>query len=120
VQNVFLMIESWYKDPISQSSMISCNGIHGKGEEAVILFNRMCSLGIKPDHIIGVGILSACVRAGLVSVGFEIYNSLVSNHGVVPTVEICSCMVDMLGRAGRFSEALNFIGSMPHTCSSSI
>jgi len=112
--------ESWCKDAISWSSMISCYGIHGKGEEAVILFNRMCSLGIKPDHIISVGILSACVRAGLVSVGLDIYNSLVKNHGVVPTVEICSCMVDMLGRAGRLPAALDFIESMPHACGSSV
>ncbi|ONK70904.1 uncharacterized protein A4U43_C04F2720 [Asparagus officinalis] len=112
--------QSWCKDAISWSTIISCYGIHGKGEEAVILFNRMCNLGTKPDHITSVGVLSACGRSGLVSEGLEIYNSLVKDYGVVPTVEICSCMVDMLGRAGRLSKALDFIKSMPHISGSSV
>lgn len=112
--------ESWCKDAISWSSMINCYGIHGKGEEAVILFNRMCSIGVRLAHITSVGVLSACSRSGLVSEGLEIYNSLVKNHGIVPTVEICSCKVDMLGRAGRLFEALDFINTTPHATGSSV
>lgn len=89
--------ESCCKDAISWSSIISCYVIHGKGEEALILFKEMCSLGIKLDHITSISVLSACSWSGLVSLGLEIYNSLVKNHGIVPIVEICSCVVDMLG-----------------------
>ncbi|XP_020095264.1 pentatricopeptide repeat-containing protein At3g46790, chloroplastic-like [Ananas comosus] len=103
---------SWHKDTISWSSIISSYGIHGKGEEAVGLFNEMCSLGIKPDSIIGLVVLSACCRAGLVENALEIYNSLVKDHEIIPTVEMCSCMVDLLGRAGQLNRALDFIKSM--------
>nr|XP_010918861.1 pentatricopeptide repeat-containing protein DOT4, chloroplastic [Elaeis guineensis] len=112
--------ESWHKDVISWSSMISCYGIHGEGKEAVVLFNEMCSLGVKLDRITSLAVLSACDRAGLVSEGVDIYNSLVKNCAVVPSVEICSCMVDMLGRAGQLNEAVDFINSMPVAPSPSV
>ncbi|XP_072961844.1 putative pentatricopeptide repeat-containing protein At3g23330 [Typha angustifolia] len=103
---------SWQKDAISWSSMIASYGIHGEGEEAVVLFLEMCGLGIKPDNMIGLAVLSACSRAGLVVKGLEIYNLLVKDHEVLPTVEMCSCMVDLLGRAGLLNHALDFIKSM--------
>ncbi|PKA62948.1 Putative pentatricopeptide repeat-containing protein [Apostasia shenzhenica] len=104
--------ESWHKDGISWSSMISCHGIHGEGNEALKLFEKMCSLGIKLNHVNILGVLSACSRAGLVKEGMQIYSSLVGSHGFIPSSEIFSCMVDMLGRAGKLEEALDFIDSM--------
>ncbi|OVA04824.1 Pentatricopeptide repeat [Macleaya cordata] len=101
------------KDAISWSSMIAGYGLHGNGDEAISLYNKMIQLGIKPDNITLVGVLSACSRSGLVNEGFEIYNSAVTDYGVSLTVEICACMVDMLGRAGQLDQALEFINSMP-------
>lgn len=112
--------ESWHKDVISWSSMISCYGIHGKGDEAIVLFNEMRSLGVKLNQITSLAVLSACDRAGLVSEGVDIYNSLVKNHDVVPSVEMCSCMVGMLGRAGQLNQAVAFIDSMPFSPSPSV
>ncbi|XP_058095050.1 pentatricopeptide repeat-containing protein At3g12770-like [Magnolia sinica] len=105
--------ESFCKDTISWSSMITGYGLHGRGEEAVALFNNMLQAGINPDNITSVGVLSACSRAGLITEGFEIYNLLTVDYGILPTMEIYSCVVDMLGRAGQLDQALNFINSMP-------
>ena len=100
------------KDAISWSSMISGYGLHGRGEEAVSLYNEMVVRGIKPDTITIVGLLSACGRSGLVEEGLEIYGSCISEFGIEPTVEICACVVDMLGRSGRLEQALEFIKRM--------
>ncbi|CAD5196927.1 unnamed protein product [Musa acuminata subsp. malaccensis] len=105
--------ESWKKDVISWSSMISCYGIHGKGDQAITFFRKLSSVNFKLNYITSLAILSACARGGLAMEGLEICNSLVKNHAVMPTVEICSCMVDMLGRAGQLHHALDFINSMP-------
>ncbi|KAJ0967351.1 hypothetical protein J5N97_024268 [Dioscorea zingiberensis] len=105
--------KSWHKDVISWSSMVSCYGIHGRGGEALDLLDKMCSHGIKLDHITSVGILSTCARSGLVNEGIKIYDSIITNHGVCPSIEICSCIVNMLGRAGLLNQALDFIRSMP-------
>ncbi|WCJ24151.1 Pentatricopeptide repeat (PPR) superfamily protein [Euphorbia peplus] len=101
------------RDAISWSSMISGYGLHGKGKESVFIYDTMLQLGNKPDAITVVGILSACGRSGLVDEGLRIYNSAIREYGVKPTIEICACIVDMLGKSGQLQEALNFIRTMP-------
>ncbi|KAJ4722822.1 Pentatricopeptide repeat-containing protein [Melia azedarach] len=109
----FFEDSSFHKDAISWSSIISGYGLHGKGEEAVSLYNKMLSLGNKPDTITIVGVLSACARTGLTNEGLNIYNSAINVYGIKPTIEICACVVDMLGRAGQLQRSLEFIKTMP-------
>uniref|UniRef100_M8ATX5 Pentatricopeptide repeat-containing protein n=1 Tax=Aegilops tauschii TaxID=37682 RepID=M8ATX5_AEGTA len=103
---------TWHKDVISWGSMVLGYGLHGMGTEAVALFDQMHASGVKPDSIVGLGVLSACCRAGMVLKGLEIYNSLVKDHKVHPTVEMSACVVDLLGRSGLIDHALDFIKSM--------
>uniref|UniRef100_A0A0A9DDQ3 Pentatricopeptide repeat-containing protein n=1 Tax=Arundo donax TaxID=35708 RepID=A0A0A9DDQ3_ARUDO len=103
---------SWCKDVISWGAMILGYGVHGMGVEAVALFDQMLACGVKPDSIVGLGVLSACCHAGLVLKGLDIYNSMVKDHGVHPTEEMCACIVDLLGRSGHVEHALDFIKSM--------
>ncbi|EEF30342.1 pentatricopeptide repeat-containing protein, putative [Ricinus communis] len=49
--------------------MIIALGQHGLGQESIELFEKMLALGIKPDHITYVGVLSACTHVGLVEQG---------------------------------------------------
>ncbi|KAA8527832.1 hypothetical protein F0562_035299 [Nyssa sinensis] len=105
--------DSLCKDAISWSSMISGYGLHGEGQEAILLYDKMLQLGTKPDMITLVGVLSACGRSGLVNEGLKIYRSIVNDYGIKPTLEICACMVDMLGRSGQLDQALDFINTMP-------
>ncbi|XP_039063359.1 pentatricopeptide repeat-containing protein At3g12770-like [Hibiscus syriacus] len=104
---------SFHKDAISWSSMICGYGLHGMGEEAISLYNQMLFLGNKPDMITVVGVLSACSRSGLVKEGLRLYNKITNEYGMKPTVEICACVVDMLGRSGQLDRALDFIKKMP-------
>ncbi|OMO95305.1 hypothetical protein COLO4_15995 [Corchorus olitorius] len=104
---------SFCKDAISWSSMICGYGLHGKGEEAVSLYDQMLLLGNKPDMITVVAVLSACARSGLVNKGLSIYDSITKEYRMNPTVEICACVVDMLGRSGQLDRALDFIRTMP-------
>lgn len=101
------------KDAISWSSIISGYGLHGQGHQAVILFDKMLHNGIKPDTTVVVAVLSACSKSGLIHDGLRIYDSVVTNYKIKPTVEMCSCIVDMLGRSGQLNKALDFIKSMP-------
>ncbi|PIN20998.1 hypothetical protein CDL12_06306 [Handroanthus impetiginosus] len=105
--------ECIYKDAISWSSIISGYGLHGQGHHAVILFDKMCLDGINPETTVVVGVLSACCRSGLINDGIRIYESAVTNYGIKPTMEMCSCMVDMFGRSGQLNRALGFIENMP-------
>ena len=53
--------------------------------------------------------IDRCSHSGLVSEGLEIYNEMESKYGITPTIIHKTCMVDLLGRAGRLDEAELFI-----------
>ncbi|KAK6130527.1 hypothetical protein DH2020_035736 [Rehmannia glutinosa] len=105
--------ECIHKDAISWSSIVSGYGLHGQGQRAVNVFDKMLQSGIKPDTSVIVGVLSACCKSGLINDGMRIYDTIVSNYEIKPTVEMCSCMVDMFGRLGELNRAHDFIKSMP-------
>ncbi|KAF5737872.1 pentatricopeptide repeat-containing protein [Tripterygium wilfordii] len=103
----------WKKDTVSWTSMIIALAQHGLGEESIELFEKMLAVGIKPDHITYVGVLSACTHVGLVEQGRSYYNLMKNVHQIEPTHSHYACMIDLLGRAGLLQEAYNFINSMP-------
>ncbi|KAG9134949.1 hypothetical protein Leryth_001249 [Lithospermum erythrorhizon] len=93
------------RDVISWTSMIVAFGSHGQASEAINLFRRMLQSNVKPDRVTFLAVLSACSHAGLVDVGCLFFNLMVNEHGIQPTVEDYSCLIDLLGRAGRLHEA---------------
>ncbi|KAL0284058.1 UNVERIFIED_CONTAM: Pentatricopeptide repeat-containing protein [Sesamum angustifolium] len=52
-------------------------------------------------------------HAGLVDEGERIFHSIVYDHGFEPNSEHYACMVDILGRAGKLRDAIEFINKMP-------
>jgi pentatricopeptide repeat protein len=86
--------------------------MHGHGREALKLFEQMC-VGVKPDDITFVCLLSACSHAGLVDEGMSCYASMITVYMILPKSEHYSCMVDLLGRAGKLHKAENMIKVMP-------
>ncbi|XP_020520637.1 pentatricopeptide repeat-containing protein At3g53360, mitochondrial isoform X1 [Amborella trichopoda] len=106
---------TWMSDPdvVSWSSLVVGYAQYGYGEEALHLFSKMQDLGIKPNHITLVGVLSACSRIGLIDVGAHVFRNMERDHGIVPTREHYACMVDLFGRAGHLKEAEDFISRMP-------
>ncbi|KAJ4715635.1 Pentatricopeptide repeat [Melia azedarach] len=111
-RRVFNLIH-WHRETVSWTSMIVALAQHGLGEEAIRLFERMLALGIKPDHITHVGVLSACTHRGLVDQGRNYYNMMKNVHRIEPTRSHYACMVDLFGRAGLLQEAYDFIENMP-------
>ncbi|KAL6003289.1 hypothetical protein ACLOJK_023512 [Asimina triloba] len=102
------------KDLAVWSSMITGYAVHGKGEDAIALFEDMQrEEGIKPDAIIFTGVLLACSHSGLTEEGYKYFYSMHRNYGIKPGVEHYSCLIDLLGRAGHFSLALKHIHEIP-------
>ncbi|CAA7401532.1 unnamed protein product [Spirodela intermedia] len=105
--------EMTQRDVVSWTSMVSAYGMHGLGADAVALFESMRESGLKPDHIAFVAVLSACSHAGLLEEGRRYFRSMTDQYQLTPTVEHFTCMVDLLGRAGRLEEAYGFVKQMP-------
>ncbi|CAJ1974737.1 unnamed protein product [Sphenostylis stenocarpa] len=101
------------KDLVMFTAMIGGYAMHGMSEEALRIFSHMLKLGIQPDHIIFTSILSACSHAGRVDEGLKIFYSIEKLHGMKPTVEQYACVVDLLARGGRISEAYSLVTSLP-------
>lgn len=101
------------KDSLAWTAMISSLAMHGRGEEALHLFDKMLSIGLKPDHVTFVGILSACSHAGLIEEGRYQFYCMKRIFNINPNLEHYGCMVDILGRNGCVKEAWNLILSMP-------
>ncbi|KAF8413275.1 hypothetical protein HHK36_001251 [Tetracentron sinense] len=101
------------QDVVSWTSMISAYGMHGEGQDAMILFSKMQDSGLTPDHIAFVSVLSACSHGGLLEEGRYYFKLMTEEYAIVPRIEHFACMVDLLGRAGRVDEAYSFIKQMP-------
>lgn len=102
------------KNEVSWNAMISAFAFHGRAQEALSLFQRMSREGAScPNDVTFVGLLSACVHAGLVDEGKRLFHLMISSFGLTPKIEHYSCMVDLLARTGRVYEAWDFVEKMP-------
>eukprot|EP00253_Pinus_taeda_P025313 PITA_25313 len=108
-----LFDEMFERDVISWNAIIGGYAMHGYGEDALKLFYRMQQVGMKPDHITFVSLLSACSHAGLVDEGWQYFDRMSQDYHIMPRVKHYACMVDLLGRAGLIDEAQNLINEMP-------
>ncbi|KAE8656678.1 Pentatricopeptide repeat-containing protein [Hibiscus syriacus] len=102
--------EMGYRDLVSWNSMLKAYGLHGKAKEALQLFQQM---DLRPDTTTFVALLSACSHSGMVEEGMRIFDSMFKNHSIIPQLDHYACMVDILGRAGRITEAEELIRGMP-------
>lgn len=98
---------------ISWNSLLSVYSQHGLGKEALELFDKMVLAGVKPNAVTFVSLLIGCSHAGLVDEGLNFFSSMERTYGVIPRTEHYSCVIDLLGRAGRLIEAEEFIQTMP-------
>ncbi|XP_062092710.1 pentatricopeptide repeat-containing protein At2g39620 [Humulus lupulus] len=101
------------KDNVSFNVMLAGYAVHGRGNCAVSLFSLMQESYVQVDKLSFISVLSACRHSGLVKEGRKIFQSMHQKHLLDPNLEHYACMVDLLGRAGLFDEALNLISTMP-------
>ncbi|GJV46881.1 pentatricopeptide repeat-containing protein [Tanacetum coccineum] len=100
------------KNVITWSTMIAAYGYHGQGQKALELFPMMLKYGIKPNNITFVSLLYACSHSGLVEEGLQVFSQMQEQYLLKPNVKHYTCMVDLLGRAGRLDQAFSMIESM--------
>jgi pentatricopeptide repeat protein len=93
--------------------MIGGYAIHRLPKEALQRFEQMCKEGVQPDDTTFVCLLlSACSHAGLMDEGLRCYSSMSTVYIYSAKLEHNTCMIDLLGRAGRLQEAENMIKPM--------
>ncbi|KAL6518107.1 hypothetical protein OROMI_033808 [Orobanche minor] len=108
---VFKRIED--KDVVSWNTIIIGYARHGFADEALRHFESMKRACFQPDEVTMVGVLSACSHTGLVEKGRHHFYSMNQDFGITPNSKHYTCMIDLLGRAGRLDEAQNLMANMP-------
>ncbi|EOX91375.1 hypothetical protein QUC31_003086 [Theobroma cacao] len=101
------------RDLVSWNTMIGGFALHGLGEAALQLLKEMNYLGVCPSPVTLTSALSACNHSGLVDEGLKVFSSMTRGFHLSPSMEHFACVVDMLSRAGRLEDAINFIEKMP-------
>lgn len=86
--------------------------IHGHSEQAIACFKQMMFAGIKPDEVVFLALLTACMHSGQVDIGLNFFDSMRLDYCIEPSMKHYTLIVDMLGRSGQLKEALRFIERM--------
>ncbi|XP_059066461.1 pentatricopeptide repeat-containing protein At2g13600 [Cryptomeria japonica] len=95
------------------NTMITGYAQNGQGQLAIQLFEEMLKTGIVPNHVTYVSVLSACSHTGLLDEGLRYFNLMSEKHRILPRASHYTCMIDLLGRAGRLDEAEKLVKNAP-------
>ncbi|KAI5679338.1 hypothetical protein M9H77_10288 [Catharanthus roseus] len=98
----------------SWNAMINCYALHGKSRNAISIFEEMLQHvdEVQPDGVTFIGLLNACTHGGLVEQGRHYFNMMIKDYGIEPQIAHYGCLIDLLGRAGQFEEALEVVRGM--------
>ncbi|XAR53372.1 hypothetical protein NMG60_11021908 [Bertholletia excelsa] len=102
------------RNVVTWNSIIVGCAQNGKDLEALALYEKMLQENFKPDNVTFVGVLSACVHAGLVARGQDYFDSLSTCHGMIPTMDHYACMINLFGRSGNMHKVIYLVQCMPH------
>ncbi|KAF7839921.1 pentatricopeptide repeat-containing protein [Senna tora] len=111
---------------ISQPDLVSWNTIiaafaqHGLYHKSLTYFNHMITLGVDPNGITFLSLLSACCHTGKIDESMNLFNLMVHHYDISPRSEHYACLVDIMGRAGKLERACKIIQEMPLEADSSI
>ncbi|PON83791.1 Tetratricopeptide-like helical domain containing protein [Trema orientale] len=98
----------------SWNSMINCYALHGQSESSITIFQEMikCKDDVSPNEITFIGLFNACTHGGLVEEGIAYFDMMTKVYEIKPQIEHYGCLIDLLGRAGRFDEAMEVVRGM--------
>lgn len=110
-QEVFDAILS--RDLVSWSALITGYAREGECQIAFDLFDRMMWEGIQPDPVVFLTIMSVCNHVGFLDRARSYFEIMTKKYAIAPTIKHCTCLIDLLGRAGQLDEAVDMADNMP-------
>ncbi|EYU31519.1 hypothetical protein MIMGU_mgv1a003519mg [Erythranthe guttata] len=101
------------RDVVSWTSIIVGMAQHGRANEALSLYDDMTKAGSRPNEVTFTGLIYACSHVGLVEKGRQIFESMIADYGLSPSLQHYTCLVDLYSRARHIEEAENVLNTMP-------
>ncbi|KAF9609440.1 hypothetical protein IFM89_016240 [Coptis chinensis] len=96
--------EMLVRDNVSWGTLLTGYAQTNQCNEAIGMFKCMIDLGVKPDNVALVSVLSACAQCGALEEGKRIHN-YIQRNGVQCTVFLLTALVDMYAKCGCLSVA---------------
>ncbi|KAH7307822.1 hypothetical protein KP509_22G079200 [Ceratopteris richardii] len=84
----------------------------GKDDIVFKLYNHMIGEGIEPDSVSFAALLCACGNSGSLDEA-QMLMKVFWGHGMLPTLDYCIRIIDLLGRAGHIDKAVTLINKIP-------
>ncbi|KAK4772821.1 hypothetical protein SAY87_027840 [Trapa incisa] len=101
------------KDIVSWNSLITGLSQNGHAHKSLAVFRKMVPNKMKPNGVTFLTVLSACSYAGLDVEALQILDSMEKDHGVMPSSDHFSVLVDLLARKNKITEAIEIIKRIP-------
>jgi len=102
-----------YPNVICFTSIISACARYGDGAQAVELFNKMVSRGLKPDDVTFLCAIAGCDQAGLFEEGRLVMELMRASRELDPDERHFACIVNLLSRDGFVEEAMKMMEHSP-------
>lgn len=97
---------------IAWSAMISGYARIGFVNEALCLFREMQAVGIRPDEVTMVSVISACAKAGALDLGRWVH-AFIEKNNIKLDLELTTALIDMYAKCGCIERARELFNSMP-------
>ncbi|KAJ7521907.1 hypothetical protein O6H91_19G073900 [Diphasiastrum complanatum] len=100
------------RDIVCWNAMIAACTQNGQGKEALELFHRMPTEGIRPNQITIVCALDACASLAFLEKGQEIHGAIVKS-GYDGEVVVGNALINMYGKCQSLQDARSVFSKMP-------
>lgn len=96
---------------VAWSAMISGYSRIGLVIEALGLFREMQEVGIDPDEVTMVSVISACARAGALDLGRWVH-AFIDRKRITVDLELSTALIDMYAKCGAIEKARKVFDEM--------
>lgn len=100
-------------DTSTWNALLTGYARRGDTELVFRLFDQGRKLGVQPNEVMFLTVLSVCSHGGLVRVGQHCFEAMKADYCMHPTLELHNCLTDLLSRAGQLEKAIAVLENMP-------
>jgi pentatricopeptide repeat protein len=101
------------RDAVSWNVLMAGYAQMGGTKIVLELFRQMRGEEVEPNVVTLLILLTVCSHAGLVEEGKSLFSDMYSVHGLSPSLEHYTCVIDLFGRAGQLDEAKHVLDNVP-------
>ncbi|EFJ16389.1 hypothetical protein SELMODRAFT_116842 [Selaginella moellendorffii] len=106
--------ERIFRDPVYWNALIAAHGLYGHTPRVLRLFSAMQLEGLAPDEVTFTSVLATCGRSRVARCGRGVFQAMISDYGMRPSLAHYRCLIHLFGRGGHLGAAKELIESMEY------